>query len=104
MSLSWRERRALRGINRLLAQEDPCLAERLHGPATGPAPITVLDRIAWWYFWASTLLGYGLVFDEADLLRSATLLLAVFPPLILVMAAVNRCSPHVQNTIQRPPD
>jgi uncharacterized membrane protein len=100
--LNRRERRALRAIARRLAEEDPSLAGRLHGPASPPAPATVLDRIAWSYFAVSiTLLVCGLVLDDVDLLRGATLLLGVFPPLILVLAAAFRVSSHDQYMARR---
>jgi hypothetical protein len=96
-----RERRALRAIARKLAQEDPSLARRLHRGAS-PAPATVLDRIAWTYFAvAVTIMGSGLVLDDISLLRGATLLLAVFPPLILVLAAAFRVTSHDQYMARR---
>ena len=100
-SMNRRERRALRAIARRLAQEDPSLARRLHRGAP-PAPATVLDRIAWTYFAVSiTLMVSGLVLDDVNLLRGATLLLAVFPPLILVLAAAFRVTSHDQYVARR---
>ena len=95
------ERRALRAIARRLAREDPSLARRLHRGAP-PAPATVLDRIAWTYFAVSiAVMVSGLVLDEVDLLRGATVLLAVFPPLILVLAAAFRVTAHDRYVARR---
>jgi hypothetical protein len=105
MSLNRRDRRALRAIERRLAAEDPSLAGRLRCLPASAAPATVVDRIAWCYFWVSILLlGYGFVLDDVYLLRAATVLLAVFPPLILVLSAAIRRSSHDQWVARRLPE
>jgi hypothetical protein len=103
MSLTWRERRELRGIERMLAAEDPSLAGRLDGPPAPATPATVLDRIAASYFCVSILLlAYGFVLGDADLVRGGTLLLEVFPPLVLLIAAAFRCNRRDQGVDRRP--
>jgi hypothetical protein len=105
MSLTWRERRALRGIERMLTAEDPSLAGRLNRPPAPAARATVLDRIASSYFWASILLlAYGFFLGDADLVRGAMLLLGVFPPLVLLLAAAFRCDRCDQGVGRWPPE
>lgn len=92
MALNQRERRVLREMERILSEENPSLARRMYGPRAPAAPGTVLERIALVYFSIAVgILAYGLVFN-VDLMRSATMLLGVFLPLILILVAAFRCS------------
>jgi len=90
MSLSWRQRRALRAIERALAEQDPQLADRLNGPPAASRLATVADWVCWSMFWlAVLLLTAGIVLVDSSLLEGALLLLGVLPPLVLIVAAAS---------------
>jgi hypothetical protein len=91
VSLTRKERRVFRGIERALTVEDPELASLLGDP---PAPATrarVLARFAWSFFLQSMiLLSAGLILYDSALLAGGLCVLGVFPPLILHMGAALR--------------
>jgi hypothetical protein len=93
VSLTWRERRALRAIERALTEQDPSLAARLRGPPAPAAPARVLARLGWSFFCLSFVIGIsGLVLGDSGLMTGAGLVLLSFPPLVLLLAAVFRCT------------
>lgn len=78
MSLNWRQRRALRAIERELAEQE------------APPP-TVADRIGWALFVvAIILLVAGLALIDQSLLQGAVLILGSDPPLVVLVAAASR--------------
>lgn len=89
MSLSRRQRRALRAIERELAEQNPQLAERLTpSPA---ARSTVADWVGGAMFVvALILLIPGLVLIDRSLLRDGLLILGMIPPLVVLVAAATR--------------
>lgn len=90
MSLSWRQRRALRAIERELAEQDPQLAGRFGCPP-GARSVTVAEWIGWAMFAvALILLVTGLVLIDRSLLQGGLLILGMDPPLVLLVAAASR--------------
>lgn len=86
MSLSWRQRRLLRAIERELAERDPRLADHLSGPRVR-RPATVADWFGRTMFSLALLfLVCGLVLVDRSLLRDALLLFSSLPPVVLVVA------------------
>jgi hypothetical protein len=91
MSLSWRQRRVLRAIERALAEQDSQPADRRNVPSAPSQLATVADCVGWSMFWlAILLLTAGLVLVDHSLLQGALLLLGVLPPLVLLVAAASR--------------
>lgn len=85
MSLTRRERRALRAIAGDLHAQDPALAELLSGPSA-PGENVVVRRTAWVFVWVSaSLLVLGLLLSDPGLLAAGGLLLMGFPPVVLVL-------------------
>jgi hypothetical protein len=93
MSLTWRQRRALHAIEQTLAEQDPRLAELLSGlPTTQRA--TLADWVGWTMFcMAVVLLAAGLALVDPSLLQGGLELLALLPPLVLLVAAASRAKP-----------
>jgi hypothetical protein len=90
MSLNWRQRRALRAIEREFAEQNPQLAERLGRPSEASSP-TVADRIGLAMFVvAIILLVAGLALIDQSLLQGAVLILGIDPPLVVLVAAASR--------------
>jgi hypothetical protein len=90
--LTWRERRALRAIDRYLTEQDPSLAARLHGPTAPGVPARLFARLGWSLLGLSIVLGVsGMMLGVTALQMSAGLVLLSFPPLVLLLAAVFRC-------------
>jgi hypothetical protein len=91
VSLTRKEQRVFRGIERALTVEDPELAGLLRDPPAPPPRARVLARFAWSFFVLSMiLLGAGLILDDSALLAGGLCVLGVFPPLILLMGAALR--------------
>jgi Protein of unknown function (DUF3040) len=92
MSLSWRQRRTLRALERKLAKQDPQLAGRLERPPEARSA-TVADWVGWAMFvLALILLGVGLVLIDRSLLKEGLLILGLAPPLVVLVAAASRVS------------
>jgi hypothetical protein len=90
MSLSWRQHRALRAIERVLAEQDPELADHLSGSAP-PRQTTVAERIGWAVFWVAVLLlTAGLLLADPGLLEGGLLVLSTLPLLVLILVAQQR--------------
>lgn len=90
MSLSRRQRRALRAIARELAEQDPQLAERLGRPPETRSA-TVADCVGWAMFVvALILLIVGLALIDRSLLGGGLLILGMAPPLVVLVAAASR--------------
>jgi CrcB protein len=69
VSLTRKEQRALRTIERDLAGQDPSLDALLHGPPAPTTPETVVTRMGWAFFGVSILLGFsGSVLNESSLM------------------------------------
>jgi Protein of unknown function (DUF3040) len=89
MSLTARDRRALRDIERHLHADDPTLARLLRvtpgrrGGATG-----VVARAAWAVLWSAVVLVIaGLVLSSSSTMIGGLLLLATFPIVVWLIAA-----------------
>lgn len=90
MSLSRRQRRALRAIERGLAEQDPRLTERLTLPPAAPS-MAVADWVGCALFVvALILLIAGLVLVDRSLLQGGLLILVMDPPLVVLVAAATR--------------
>jgi hypothetical protein len=85
VSLTRRERRALRTIEAALAAEDPELGALL---GASPPIEVVITRIAWRVLAASTLLlVFGAVLSSASIATAGLFLLEVSLAAVLIMAA-----------------
>jgi hypothetical protein len=89
MSLTARDRRALRDIERHLHADDPTLARLLRvapgrrGGATG-----VVARASWAVLWSAVVLVIaGLVLSSSSTMIGGLLLLATFPIVVWLIAA-----------------
>lgn len=88
MSLTRKERRALHAVERALTIEDPALASLLRSPPAPVAPAQVVERFALCFVLLSLiLLAAGVLFDDSAMLSGGVLVLEMFPPTILLMAA-----------------
>jgi hypothetical protein len=86
VSLTWREQRALRAIERTLTEQDPALAVRLQGPPARSSQGKMLAWLGWSFLCLSIVLGVsGLVLSNDDLQVAAGLVLLSFPPLVLIV-------------------
>jgi Flp pilus assembly protein TadB len=85
MSLSVRDRRTLRDIERHLHAEDPTL-DRLMRPSAGHRGSVA--RLSWPVLWSAVVLVVlGLVLGDSPTIIGGVLLLAVFPIVVRILAA-----------------
>jgi hypothetical protein len=89
MSLTARDRRALRDIERHLHADDPTLTRQLRLARGQPSGATgVLARASWAVFWSAVVLVIaGLVLSSSSTTIGGLLLLATFPIVVRLIAA-----------------
>jgi hypothetical protein len=91
VSLTRRERRALRAIEAALADEDPALGDLLSAPLPSEVVIT---RIAWSLLATSmSLLVFGAVVSDAVTTTAAVLTLEISLAVLLIVAAGSETGP-----------
>lgn len=91
MSLTRRERRALRAIEAALADEDPALGDLLSAPLPSEVVIT---RVAWSLLATSmSLLAFGTIISDTVTTTAAVLVLEISLAALLIVAAGSETGP-----------